>query len=168
MSTQEQQAEALKNNYVDSLVQNNFKNAHLQNTSEAPTAQGRRYPISREAYAAEYSSIDYDSDGSINDDGIGMGAGVLLNENGTKKTPGSGKGSREGYAPGEEPGAVPIIPGTGDGDGKGPGKGDGSGKNRALGVSDERAYCIGLHPHPQGECAAGWKCVRSKMGRKVY
>ena len=100
MSDKQQQAEALKDTYVDALVENNAQNAQLSE--------------------------------------------------------------------GGDPGAVPVIPGTGDGDGKGPGKGDGSGKNRALGVSDERAYCIGLHPHPQGECAAGWKCVRSKMGRKVY
>ena len=164
MSNKQAEAEALKDIYVDALMQNTTQNAHL---SGGETPKGRQYPISRAAYAAEYSS-DYDSGGSINDEGVAMGAGVLLNKDGTKKTPGSGKGSRKGYAPGEDPGAVPIIPGTGDGDGKGPGKGDGSGKKRALGVSDERAYCIGLHPHPQGECAAGWKCVRSKMGRKVY
>ena len=92
MSNQKQQAEALKNNYVDALVENNVQNATLSE--------------------------------------------------------------------GGDPGAAPPSSESG--------KDNGKGKDRALGVSDERAYCIGLHPHPQGECAAGWKCVRSKMGRKTY
>ncbi len=44
------------------------------------------------------------------------------------------------------------LPTTGDG-------GD-TGSNRALGVSKERMYCLKLHPHPVGQCAAGHKCVR--------